>query len=204
MDKLIKKEVIKLYVSQILLLISSVFCSSVPLFSETLSFYNYNALIGILIFAAVIIFEIIFIRTWFYGRNANLPGKYCLESLPGTMYKIDANLNKGLFSEEETEKCKERYRNTLDWLSSMIIFSKPFLIIVLLSMLFIVLLIVVKMISIKQLYFSNMYGISIFFLVLQISSLYITCKFLLNAVESWINRLHRIHETKGKNLVMSK
>ena len=198
MDKLIRKEVIKLYVFQILLLISSVFCSSVPLFSETLSFYNYNALIGILIFATVIIFEIIFIKTWFYGHNANLPGKYCLESLPCTMYEIEDNLKKGLFSEEETEKCKERYRNTLDWLSIMINFSTPFLVIVLLSMFFIVLFIVVKMLSIKQLYFSNMYGISIFFLILQISSLYITCKFLLNTVESWINRLHRIHVTKGK------
>ena len=200
MDKLIKKEVIKLYVSQIMLLLFSIFCSSVPLFSSSISFYGYKALAGLLIFAAVVVFEIIFIKTWFYRRNVILPAKYCLESLPGSMYEIDDNFNKGLFSEEETECCKERYRNTMDWLNKMVLFSTPFIIIDLLSLFLNVLVIVLKQLSLKKLYFSNMYGISAFFLLLQISTLYISCKFLFKSIKSWIERLHGIHETNANTI----
>ena len=199
MDKLIKKEVIKLYVSQILLLLVSIVCACVPLFSDSIGLNGYKALAGLLFLATIIVFEIIFITTWFYGINANLPAKICLESMPSTLYYIDKNLNKGLFSEEETKKCKERFMCTMDWLNKIVLFSKPFVIIDLFSMFLIVLVIVLKQISLKQLYFSNMYGISTFFLILQISSSYITCKFLFKTVRSWINRLHGIHETNGKN-----
>ena len=198
MDKLIKKEVIKLYISQSLFLLISIFCACVPLFSDSVSLTGYKALAGLFIFAAIIIFEIIFLTTWFYGLNANLPAKFCLEAMPETLYEIDDNLNNGLFTEEETKKCKERFMNTMDWLNKMILFSKPFLIFDISSMLVIVFAIVLKQIAAKQLYFSNMYGISAFFIILQISSLYITCKFLFKSVRSWIERLHSIHETKGK------
>ena len=197
MDKLIKNEVIKLYVSQILLLLISVCCACVPLFSDSIYISGYKALTGILIFAAIIVFEIIFLTTWFYGLHANLPAKLCLESMPRTLYEIDDNLNKGMFSEEETTKCKDRFMNTMDWLNKMVHFSKSFLFIDILSMFVIILMIIIKVLLSKQLYFSNMYGISAFFIIVQISSLYVKCKFLFKAVKSWIERLHGIHESNG-------
>ncbi len=199
MDKLIRKEVIKLYISQILFLLVSLGCACLPLFSDSLGLTGYKELAGLLFLVAIIVCEIIFITTWFYGLNAKLPAKFCLEAMPRTLYEIDDNLNKGYFSDEETEKCKERFMCTMDWLNKMVIFSKPFVIIDLYSMFLIVLVIVLKQISLKQLYFSNMYGIATFFLILQISSSYIICKFLFKTVRSWINRLHGIHETNGKN-----
>ena len=113
MDKLIKKEVIKLYISQSLFLLISIFCACVPLFYDSVSLTGYKTLAGLFIFAAIIIFEIIFLTTWFYGLHVKLPAKLCLEAMIPTLYEIDDNFNKGLFSEEETRKCKDRsrYRN---------------------------------------------------------------------------------------------
>ena len=199
MDKLIKKEVIKLYISQSLFLLISIFCACVPLFFDSVSLTGYKALAGLFIFAAIIIFEIIFLTTWFYGLHVKLPAKLCLEAMIPTLYEIDDNFNKGLFSEEETRKCKDRYMNTMDWLNRMVLFSKPFIVLDIISMIIMIFVIVLKQIIIKELYFSSMYGISAFFIILQISSLYITCKFLFKSVRSWIDRLHGIHETnEGK------
>lgn len=198
MDKLIKNEVIKLYVSQILLLIVSAFCSCVPLFSDTVSISGYKALAGLFIIAAIIVFEIIFITTWFYGLNAKLPSKFCLESMNQVLFEAEINFKCGLFSEEDTSQFKRRFRNIMEWLCKMDNFSKYFVIIDLLFMILIVLVIALKQISLKQLFFSNMYGISAFFLILQISSLYITCKFLFKTVVNWIDKLHGIHITNYK------
>ena len=198
MDKLIKKEVIKLYVSQILLLIVSVGCSCLPLFSDSIGLNCYKALAGLLLLAAIIVFEIIFISTWFYGLNANLPAKYCLESMNQVLFEAEDNFRRGQFTEEETNQFKERFRTTMEWLNKIIQFSKPFVFFDSFSMIIIVFVIVLKQVSLKQLYFSNMYGISAFFLILQISSLYIECKFLFKTVRSWIDRLHGIHITNGK------
>lgn len=198
MDKLIKQEVIKFYISQILFLLVSVGCVCVPLFLNSILVSGYRVLIGLLLFAAIIIFEIIFMITWFYGYNANLPAKFCLESMPQAFFEMDDNLNKGYFSEGETRKCKERYTNTLNWLNRFVIFSKLFLIINILSLLVIVITVVLKQITSKQLCFPNYYGISAFFLILQISSMYISCKFLFKTTRSWIDRLHGIHKIKEK------
>ena len=198
MDKLIKKEVIELYVSQILLLLVSVGCVCVPLSSESIGLTGYKALASLLLFASIIVFEIIFITTWFYGLNANLPAKYCLESMNQIFFEAEDNFKHGLFSEEETNQFKERFRNTLEWLTRIVRFSKLFVIIDLFSMFLIALVIVLKQISLRQLYFSNMNGISAFFLILQISSLYITCKFFFKTVRSWIDRLHGIHEARDR------
>ena len=194
MDKLIKKEVIKLFVSQLLLLLVSVGCTLIPLFSDSIGLIGYKALAGLLIFAVIIVFEIIFITTWFYGLNANLPAKFCLESMNQVLFEAEENFKRGLFSEEETNQFKERFSNTMEWLNKIVRFSKPFVIIDLISMFIIILVVVLKQISLKQLYFSNMYGISAFFLIMQISSLYITCKFFFKTVRSWMDRMHGIHE----------
>ena len=129
MDKLIKKEVIKLYVSQILLLLVSVGCACVPLISDSIGLTGYKALASLLLFASIIIFEIIFIITWFYGLHANLPAKFCLESMNQVFFEAEDNYNRGLFSEEETNQFKERFRNTLEWLTRIVRFSKLFVII---------------------------------------------------------------------------
>ena len=50
MDKLIKKEVVKLYFSQGLFLLISIFCACVPLFSDSVSLTGYKALAGLFIF----------------------------------------------------------------------------------------------------------------------------------------------------------
>ena len=44
-------------------------------------------------------------------------------------FRIDENCNKGLFSKEETENCKQRYNNVLKWLGRFNSLAVPLMII---------------------------------------------------------------------------
>ena len=67
--------------------------------------------------------------TQFQEKKSLLPGKIALECMGEMFFRIDENCNKGLFSKEETENCKQRYNNVLKWLGRFNSLAVPLMII---------------------------------------------------------------------------
>ena len=105
MDKLVKKEVLTVYISQFALIAVALFCCIVPLFSASPYLTGWKAISGLCILASIFVVNIFYMTTQFKGNKSLLPGKIAFECFPEMIYRMDENCNKGLFSKDETEKC---------------------------------------------------------------------------------------------------
>ena len=129
MDKLVKKEVLTVYISQFELIAVALFCCLVPLFSDSLNLTGGKAITGLCTLASIFVVNIFFMTTQFQGKKSLLPGKIALECMGEMFFRIYENCNKGLFSKEETENCKQRYNNVLKWLGRFNSLAVPLMII---------------------------------------------------------------------------
>ena len=66
MDKLVKKEVLTVYISQFALIAVALFCCLVPLFSDSLYLTGWKAISGLCILASIFVVNI------FYSDNVNV------------------------------------------------------------------------------------------------------------------------------------
>ena len=192
MDKLVKKEVLTVYISQFALIAVALFCCIVPLFSESPYLTGWKAISGLCILASVFVVNIFYMTTQFKGNKSLLPGKIALECMGEMFYRIDENCNKGLFSKEDTEKCKQRYNNTLKWLGRFNSFAVPLMIIDCTVIGLSIIGIIILQISKHQFLFCSLYGVAGFFIVMQTACLFISSRFLWKAVFAWIERLRNI------------
>ncbi len=112
MDKLVKKEVLTVYISQFAMIIVALFCCLVPLFSDSLYLTGWKAISGLCILASVFVANIFYMTTQFQGKKSLLPGKNALECMGEMFFRIDENCNKGLFSKEDTENQKIKAPNS--------------------------------------------------------------------------------------------
>ena len=192
MAKLIKKEVLTVYISQFTLIIVALFCCLVPLFSDSLYLTGWKAISGLCILASVFVANIFYMTTQFQGKKSLLPGKFALECMGEMFFRIDENCNKGLFSKEDTEKCKQRYNNTLKWLGRFNSLAEPLMIIDCAVIVLSIIGIIILQISKHQFLFCSLYGVAGFFIVMQTACLFISSRFLWNAVFAWIERLRNI------------
>ena len=192
MDKLVKKEVLTVYISQFALIAVALFCCIVPLFSESPYLPGWKAITGLCILASIFVANIFYMTTQFKGYQSILPCKIALEFLPEMIYRMDENYNKGLFSKEDTEKCKQRYSNTLKWLERFAYLAVPLIIfdctVIGLSIIGIIILQIKK----HEVSFCSLYGVAGFFIVMQTTCLLISSRFLWKAVFAWIERLRNI------------
>ena len=129
MDKLVKKEVLTVYISQFAMIAVALFCCLVPLFSDFLYLTDWKAISGLCILASIFVVNIFYMTTQFQGKKSLLPGKIALECMGEMFFRIDENCNKGLFSNEDTENCKQRYNNVLKWLGRFNSLAVPLMII---------------------------------------------------------------------------
>ncbi len=192
MDKLVKKEVLTVYISQFAMIIVALFCCLVPLFSDSLYLTGWKAISGLCILASVFVANIFYMTTQFQGKKSLLPGKFALECMGEMFFRIDENCNKGLFSKEDTEKCKQRYNNTLKWLGRFNSLAEPLMIIDCAVIGLSIIGIIILQISKHQFLFCSLYGVAGFFIVMQTACLFISSRFLWNAVFAWIERLRNI------------
>lgn len=192
MDKLVKKEVLTVYISQFSMIIVALFCCLVPLFSDSLYLTGWKAISGLCILASVFVANIFYMTTQFQGKKSLLPGKFALECMGEMFFRIDENCNKGLFSKEDTEKCKQRYNNTLKWLGRFNSLAEPLMIIDCAIIGLSIIGIIILQISKHQFLFCSLYGVAGFFIVMQTACLFISSRFLWNAVFAWIERLRNI------------
>lgn len=192
MDKLVKKEVLTVYISQFALIAVALFCYIVPLFSESPYLPGWKAITGLCILASIFVANIFYMTTQFKRYQSILPCKIALEFLPEMIYRMDENYNKGLFSKEDTEKCKQRYSNTLKWLERFAYLAIPLIIfdctVIGLSIIGIIILQIKK----HEVSFCSLYGVAGFFIVMQTTCLFISSRFLWKAVFAWTERLRNI------------
>ena len=94
MDKLVKKEVLTVYISQFAMIIVALFCCLVPLFSDSLYLTGWKAISGLCILASVFVANIFYMTTQFQGKKSLLPGKIALECMGEMFFRIDENCNK--------------------------------------------------------------------------------------------------------------
>ena len=192
MDKLVKKEVLTVYISQFAMIAVALFCCLVPLFSDSLYLTGWKAISGLCILASVFVANIFYMTTQFQGKKSLLPGKFALECMGEMFFRIDENCNKGLFSKEDTEKCKQRYNNVLKWLERFDFLAIPLMIIDCAVIGLSIIGIIILQISKHQFLFCSLYGVAGFFIVMQTACLFISSRFLWNAVFAWIERLRNI------------
>lgn len=192
MDKLVKKEVLTVYISEFALIAVALFCCIVPLFSESPYLTGWKAISGLCILASVFVANIFYMTTQFQGKKSLFPGKIALECMGEMFYRIDENCNKGLFSKEDTEKCKQRYNNALKWLGRFNSLAVPLMIIDCAVIGLSIIGIIILQISKHQFLFCSLYGVAGFFIVMQTACLFISSRFLWNAVFAWIERLRNI------------
>lgn len=192
MDKLVKKEVLTVYISQFALIAVVLFCCIVPLFSESPYLTGWKAISGLCILGSIFFVNIFYITTQFKGNQSLLPCKIALECFPEMIYRMDENCNKGLFSKDETEKCKDRYNNTLKWLERFDSLAIPLIIFDCVVVGLSIIGIIILQISKHQVLFCSLYGVAGFFIVMQTACLFISSRFLWKAVFAWIERLRNI------------
>ena len=96
MDKLVKKEVLTVYISQFELIAVALFCCLVPLFSESPYLPGWKAITGLCILASIFVANIFYITTQFKGNQSILPCKIALERMGEMFFRIDENCNKDL------------------------------------------------------------------------------------------------------------
>ncbi len=192
MNKFVKKEVLSVYISQFAMIIVALFCCLVPLFSESLYLIGWKAISGLCILASIFVVNIFYMTTQFKGNKSLLPGKIALDCMAEMFYRIDENCNKGLFSKEDTENCKQRYNNVLKWLGRFNSLALPLMIIDCAVIGLSIIGIVILQISKHQVLFCSLYGVAGFFIVMQTACLFISSRFLWKAVFAWIERLRNI------------
>lgn len=192
MDKLIKKEVLTVFISQYLMIFVALFCCWVPLISDSLYLSGWKAILGLCILASIFITNIFYITSKFKGYLSVLPRKIALECMSEMLYRMDENCNKGLFAKEETEKCKQRYNNTLKWLERFDSFAFPLMIVDCVVIGLAIIGIFIFQIVKNQIVFCPLFGVAGFFIVMQTSCLFISSRFLWKSVFAWIERLRNI------------
>ena len=192
MDKLVKKEVLTVYISQFAMIAVALFCCIVPLFSESPYLTGWKAITGLCILASVFIANIVYLTTQFKGYQSILPCKIALECFPKMIYRMDENCTKGLFSKDETEKCKQRYSNTLKWLERFYSLAIPLIIFDCVVVGLSIIGIIILQISKHQVLFCSLYRVAGFFIVMQTACLFISSRFLWKSVFAWIERLRNI------------
>ncbi|WP_027727697.1 hypothetical protein [Treponema sp. C6A8] len=190
MNKLIRTEVLTVYISQFLLLLVISFCNSVPLWSNTVLITEAKYIL----ICFVILTLVYFINIWFLCKKfrcyfARLPFKYMHASWPGVHYSLDVNCKKGKFTQKETEACKERLNDSMNWLDMYDKLSSPLIITDIICIFASITFILIKQFKEKCFYFSTYYGVAVFFVLIQISCLYISSRFLFYAVKSWVNKM---------------
>ena len=163
MDKLVKKEVLTVYISQFAMIAVALFCCIVPLFSESAYLTGWKAISGLCILGSIFFVNIFYMTTQFKGNQSLLPCKIALECFPEMIYRMDENCNKGLFSKDETEKCKDRYNNTLKWLERFDSLAIPLIIFDCVAAGLSIIGIIILQISKHQVLFCSLYGVAGFF-----------------------------------------
>ena len=162
MNKIIKTEVLALYISQLLLLLVIPFCNAIPLCSETIFITGFKSIVGIFVVIVVCFINLWFLFKKFWRFYARLPAKYMLESLPGVTYSIDINCNKGKFTPEETEDCKKRLNDSIKWLALYDDLAIPLIIFDVICVFSSLVVIAIKLIKTSSFIFYTYYGMAVF------------------------------------------
>ena len=125
MDELIKKEILKLKISQPGMLIVALACIILP-FSKL---FDFAVLGGRKSIALLIIFVLIglwsLLRTRVvYMYDVAIFAKFFEDSKMLTFFKLDENCTSGLYSVEETNACKEKYESIIRQLHALLVFFR--------------------------------------------------------------------------------
>lgn len=78
MDKLVKKEVLTVYISQFAMIAVALFCCLAPLISNSAYLTGWKAISGLCILASIFVVNIVYMTTQFQGNKSLLPGKIAL------------------------------------------------------------------------------------------------------------------------------
>lgn len=189
MDKLVKKEVVTLYVSQAALILLAVVCAALPLFVEFASFTGTKAVAALLVLACIAGLNMFFVTKRFYGLHGRLPVRFAYGSMMAVYFKIDENCEKGYFSRDETDRCKKRFCTTFDWLAILDRFSLPLAVFDCAGMVLLIALVILEQVLRHEVRFFTIYGVAGFLVVMQTAWLYIFSRYMFNAVQAWIERL---------------
>lgn len=192
MDKLIKKEVLTLWISQLGICIVSVTCAFLPLIIESTVLIEQNAEVGNRINNCILFIILTGLIICKYNRifeYSTILAREVMDNIPLIFDRLEINCYAGLFNKIETEKCKERYRKTLDYLY---LNQKLFYLISFLLPIIVCVEILFSIINYKiNTNFSNYTAIATFFIILQTACLFISSKFIQNTIKQWLERLRR-------------
>lgn len=194
MDKLIKKKITKLRISQPALLILSLCCAALPFFKP----FDFSILMGrgafalrglsFFIFLLSILLSVLWTRVIYKYRLAIFIRFFEDAKIPRFL-KIDANCAEKLYSEEEASAYKEKYENINKQLARINVFCHRFLIFEICTVFAIFILIEIKQFLQRETIFYSIYRISAFFIIFQTVSFAIFYRVLEGTLTTWIENL---------------
>ena len=188
MYKVVIKETIKLFLSQFVMLLLVAICYVLPLFFEIPILSEKNAVIGLIITAAIIILKIWgVVKGEYYAYRIY---RFMVDSMNQPLFYIYNALEADVYSEDTADNIKEVFRKTekafINY-SSVYYYLKFFNLGVILVMLG---LIIYPQVVNHKLIFYYFYGIGDFFLIISILCAHISARFIFSAEHAWYKRFN--------------
>lgn len=142
-----------------------------------------------LVLACIAGLNMFFVTKRFYGLHGRLPVRIAVGSVRAVYFKIEENCEKGYFSGDEADRCRERFCTTFDWLVILNRFSLPLAVFDCTGMVWLIALVILEQVLRHEVRFFTIYGVAGFLVVMQTAWLYIFSRYMFNAVQAWIERL---------------
>lgn len=185
MEKLLKKEALSFFISEIFITLAAVFCTIVPLFSETYVLIGRKAVVGYVLFCSSFLSTIILYYSKQRYRIA-IMCRYIYDSYNQWLFDLDNSCKAGIITKEETKKRMEKLRCVTEWTFNFDSLARLFVWFDILAIIAMSAISVSKMYLEKSFFFSYMYGISTFFLFMQLIWFYIISKHIIVSVYTWL------------------
>ena len=190
MDTFIRKEILKLKISQPGMLIVALACVVLPFFKP----FDFAVLGGRKSIALLIIFVLIglwsLLRTRVvYIYNVVIFAKYSEDSKTPIFFKLDENCTSGIYSAEETNAYKEKYESIIRQLHALLVFFRAFQIFDIAAIFAMFIGIFIRTFLQREPIFFSLYGVSAFLIILQTICLSMFGGFLKKSLTMWREKL---------------
>ncbi len=190
MDKLIKTEVISLYVSQAVALLAAAYCAWIPSRVETVLIYGRAAIAGNILLAVVIIANIWFVGKRFFQNLVRAPWEIVRARMPDLFLLACDKCHEGKISEADFIELEEKTNKIWDWTEILNSIAYPFFFIDLTAMLEVTGFAFMKSVTENRVCFSSAHGFAAFFVFAQTIWLHIAVTHIVNSIKSWFDRKH--------------
>lgn len=202
MDKIVKEEVITLYVSQVAMLLVCLVCTLLPLYMHPVMMTGGTAVIGLVLFCVVLALNISIVNEkladWFMQ-----PAMISYSAFRSVLDKMEHKARLGTLAQEDYDNWWNRGLSTFDWFARLSHYF-PFVLFDYFAVIVSFSVVVGTQIMNQRIVFCPFYGIAGFFVIVQLLGLFISVRFLRKSAESWGKRLEQRFAEFDNSLKLSK